>query len=871
MPIVTDTLLHIVRRQIAEHGTLVWYDAEGAYADLVAGLTAGDVGAEHLVAYDPAGGFVRLRHDLEPLWAAARTPPRLLLYVPLARAAAYRALVEYEAAGAVMRPGQQPPERNTALASVAREALRSVVPPARREEIVADVAAGKLSLQELDALAEQGQAVTQGAINAVFGPHPPDEVALRFLASETHDEELERRDLIASLAALFSDLLGLALPGDAGLAALRAALARRVLLTDFVVALGDDRPPALATLPLAERRVAREAAVQLAESWRNRTDLAPAYTIWAGRVQDEVGVRGFDLTLEALARTVTFSAAEALLQEAVEQALAEDPEARLLALAEARREDFWARRDPAIKARWSVIYAAGRLLAKAREVARGLQGARWDAGALLARYAYGDEPWCTLDAAHRHLERDLANFELDPQRHDALLRLFSLARQRHAHAAEALAAAFTRAYAEAGFNLNAVLHQTDVFHEVVAPLRGQRVAYVLVDGLRFEMGRELTEVFATEMAAWTWQIEAALAVPPTVTIVGMAALLPGAEGGIRLVEERGALVPVLANEPDRPLHTRQDRVDYFTARVAGPVVVARLDQLAPLVDKHLIDELDEAQTVLVTATEEIDGLWENNPRQARRILDDVFSQLRRGLKALFDRGIEQAVITADHGYFFHEGLTPGQSIPAPQGRTALLKRRAWVGKGGAQSESYLYRPLSAFGVGGQLELATPWNLAAFMVPGGGTEYFHGGLSLPEAVIPVIKVRSPSALPAPGADLAWQLEPGSKTISARFFSVTIKGSSTQLLPLQPPLVRVEVRAGAQVISTPIAATYGFHESTKDVQLRADPEVAGAIEANTVTLQITEVPAEAARVTVHLLDATTGRSAARLEEVPIDILF
>ena len=52
-------------------------------------------------------------------------------------------------------------------------------------------------------------------------------------------------------------------------------------------------------------------------------------------------------------------------------------------------------------------------------------------------------------------------------------------------------------------------------------------------------------------------------------------------------------------------------------------------------------------------------------------------------------------------------------IDTPGGKTAALKRRVWVGQGGADLRGILRASLSAFGIGGDLEIATPWNLSCF--------------------------------------------------------------------------------------------------------------------------------------------------------------
>jgi hypothetical protein len=478
-----------------------------------------------------------------------------------------------------------------------------------------------------------------------------------------------------------------------------------------------------------------------------------------------------------------------------------------------------------------------------------------------------DEPWCELDTAQRHLERDFHRFDVEPQQHATLIPLVALARQRYAAVANDLAVHFSQAYASAEFELPDVMLQTDVYREVVAPAaQSGRVAYILVDALRFEMARELLNTLEPD---WSHDLSPALATPPTVTEIGMAALMPGAEKGLAVAPGKSAtLAAVVAGNT---LETRRHRMNHLQTALSKKVMVTKLDKLAPLSDTRLGNKLESAALVVITATEEIDGLCESNPALARRMLDDVLNQLRRGLKTLFGLGVETAVISTDHGYLFGERLIPGQAIDAPGGETVALKRRVWVGRGGAEQPGVLRAPLSAFGVGGELEIATPQNLSCFKVKGGATEYFHGGLSLQELVIPVLTVR-PGAAPTPGvrAQIQWTLTLGSHTISTRFVSVTIEGRSEELLPVEPPAVRVEVRAGEQTISVPVSAGYGFHDPTRDVQLELDPDESRTIARNTVTLMITETPA-VEEATLHLLDATSGVSLSRLESIPLAITF
>lgn len=866
MELVTETLITQLAQQINAYHVVVWYDPEGAYGAVAAALTPAAIGAQAIHRYQPQHGYIRLRRDLEPLWQQS-TPPRLLIYVPQAQPPnpMQRPLVEYEVAGVVMQPGGQPPECNTALAAVARAALTAVLPQATVEDLVAQAAQGQLTLADLDKLAAGGQELHNGAVAVIFDSGNASDIALRFLMEPALDAAMTAKQVLPAVVELFAQAFGFQPGAVSPPQAVRTALARHLLLGDLRVALADSAPPALQTVPLPDNQAARHAIVELVQRWRNQRDLAAGYAQWAHHVETEIGLANISLPAAALARVTTFAAAERQLQQALEQGLATHPDARQLDVAQNRLSGFWATHDPHIKTRWDVIAAAAQVLLEAERVRRALQGKPENAEQLIAHYAFGESgaaPWRLLDTAQRHLERDFARFELDPNSHATLAKAVTRARQAYAATTATLAERFSAAYAAANFELPALLHQTDIFREHVAPhLPRRRVAYLLVDALRFEMACELVAVMDAHLQS---ELTVALATPPTITEVGMAALMPAAEKGLALSAGKHGLSIVVDG---KPMQTRQQRLDHLRSSVGQGTPTVKLDEIAPLSSKKVQDALAQAAFVVVTATDEIDSLCENMPNQAHRLLDDALNQLRRGVNTLLKLGFGTIVIAADHGYLFGEQLTPGDLIDAPGGDTVLLKRRAWLGKGGANAPGTLRRPLSSFGLNSDLELVTPHSLAVFKVPGGSPRYFHGGLSLQELLVPVLTLTAkarPGSLAEP--QISWQLQLGSPAITTRFISVTVNGQLAMFT--DPPAIRVELRAGSQTLSTPVSAKYGFNDTSKDVQLLVAEDNAHLIAENTVTLLITE-EINSGAATLHLLDATTGISLQQLKEIPIDI--
>jgi len=260
----------------------------------------------------------------------------------------------------------------------------------------------------------------------------------------------------------------------------------------------------------------------------------------------------------------------------------------------------------------------------------------------------------------------------------------------------------------------------------------------------------------------------------------------------------------------------------------------------------------------------------------RTMMDGILVNLRRAIRRLAELGCKTMIVTADHGFLLGDELGEDMKLDAPGGETLDLHRRVWVGKGGAAGgASFLRAPLSAFGLSHDptLEIAVPWGFAGFKAPGGSLAYFHGGLAPQEIIVPMVEiVPTASASSVASGDIAWTLTLGSKKISTRFCTVQISGQSTGLFDAMSalPRVRVEIKAGKDVLSTPIAASYGFSEATYDVQLASAGEASQDPVSNTVTLMITQEPSQPTKlVSIHLLDAVTGRELARLDNVEMAI--
>jgi hypothetical protein len=737
---------------------------------------------------------------------------------------------------------------------VARNALKPILGEDQVAEIERQVESGKLSLADLDALADKGKDISTGVVALVFGSANPQEVGLAFLHSDDCDGEIGKKECQKELRHLLQISFQIELLTTETLSNWRVRLGRHVLLTELFAALKKQVPASLSSVPVATSTGCIDACVRLARTWRNSRDVRDSYVAVANKVEQELRLGQMALPVESLKENETFLCIERALMVHVESTLLNSATSALLQLAKARLSRFWADVIPPIQARWALISSAAEVLIEADRVGKAIKRAPTTVLALVKAYADDDDPWCLLDTHHRNMESRKYNFEFGAgDDHHGLDKLITKAEQRYTEVGSELAKHFITTFQKAKHPIKGLAQQRDIFDKQVKPLLSEgKVAYVWVDALRFEMARELSRLLKDDFKL---EIQPAIGTIPTITEIGMAALLPKASESAKVVAVGGGK---LALEIEgKVIKDRKDRVAFLKDNAGVLVFDAKLEDLLPKPTKKVKDGIQNSQLILITS-QEIDELGEaDNVAQARLQIDGVLGQLRRGVRVLADQGVKAIVLVADHGHLFADEIGEDMKIEAPGGKVEDLHRRVWVGVGGTSELSYLRTSLASLGVDSEFDIATPWTFACFKSRGGGRAYFHGGLSPQELIVPVV-VMHPAAKAIPqSTGIQWLLTPGTAKLTTRFFSVQITGSQSSLFGFEPPKVRIELRANKKCVSTPVSASYGFEDATGEVKLKIAASDNERIEPNTVTVMLPE-PEELSQKTVgvYLLDAVTG---------------
>lgn len=403
-----------------------------------------------------------------------------------------------------------------------------------------------------------------------------------------------------------------------------------------------------------------------------------------------------------------------------------------------KADSFWLPRDPQRRLEWSLIQTMAHLGTTIDHVGQPLDPSQTLSEALevYAGDSQDDSRGHRVDNAHRKMEQELSE-KLDSKLpHFNKLRTCADNLRQHYRAwANGWAEDFAQICEHHGFLPDSSLQQRTLYEEVVHPLieRGARVAYFLVDALRYEMAAELQ---TTLQGSGTQVIlKARYGELPTLTSVGMNAVAPTAKAG-KLTLATGEFKGFKTGEftvKDRDTRVRAmcDR-SLTKSRQAQTVTLAAMSDPST---KGLNKKLSKANLVIIHSTE-IDDSGEANVGVVT--FERWLQQLKSAWNQLRNLGFDEFVFTADHGFLLRE---PNPNNEHSWGNNRRIPKRRHLLSADRRNENWLTTvSLKALGYEGQegyLHFAR--DIDPFATGKAAANFIHGGNSLQERVIPVLTV------------------------------------------------------------------------------------------------------------------------------------
>ena len=800
-----------VAKQLADklksRRVVVWYDERSEFQPFVdevrggprvaSGSVSVTVGGASARIAEYAGSMFELRGVVEP-HVSGDDPTAAVVYIPgVTRDRRASVLMELEKAGTTWEPQLKQLAKNVLLQKYTLGVVDEMLPFDR-----------KVSYEDLArAAAGSSGAEPPSILKSIFhDTSGSDALLAAWLVSDARDAEMVSKEATRELTKLVKARLGLDLPADAPLAKLRAVTLRYVLAGEFRLDLSCGPPASLDAVSKPSSKAQEQAVRELAR--RLRASFPDAYPGLADRVEGELALSTARLQPGALGAIDTFRFEERELLRHAAALVAEVRFDEALTLVTEREHSFWLDRDVGRRAQWEAVRhmaEVGRLAVQVRAAAA---KAATDSSDWLDAYTDKDG-WHRLDLAQRRLEAWVATLDDEPEE-----RPLAVVRRAYEDACHAMANGFTKTLGQAGWAVPGTLHQTRIWSEIVAN-RPKPVAYFLIDAMRFEMGVELAERLPKSSEV---SIRPAIAALPSITPIGMAALMPGASASFAIAEQSGKLGARIDNTFLPDLAARKK---FAAARVPKLIDVA-LDELLSLQRSRLTRKVDGAQ-VIVVRSQEIDHAGEAGfAFHARRAMESVIDNIARAIRKLATAGVEHCVVAADHGHLFlPSDRDESMRIDAPGGQTVDLHRRCWIGRGGVTPGGCVRVPATSLSYASDLDVVFPSGSGVFKA-GGDLAYHHGGPSLQELVIPVLTVRTEEAKAARSEDRPITVTEIPSAVTNRIFSVRLELAAQNLSLFSKTLVvrPLLMAEGRQVGVVGMAIDAELDEATRAVTLAAD---------------------------------------------------
>ena len=296
---------------------------------------------------------------------------------------------------------------------------------------------------------------------------------------------------------------------------------------------------------------------------------------------------------------------------------------------------------------------------------------------------------------------------------------------------------FAKEMLENGWRIEGGIQRQRIFYHYNIKnlqIRGNKAVVLISDAMRYEIGDELVSEINSQQR-YKASIQPILAAAPTYTQLGMAALLPhetltiSSDGSS--VYADGVSTQGIVNR-EKILKNASD--GKAVALDSDDVLKMKSDELRTIIKDN---------SVIYVYHDLIDREGEDNLFKAAH---EAIDELKNIIRKLGSSNANTIYVTADHGFLFQEsdleshqyisdGSVRGKDVHQVSGR------RCAIGYDLEPSDSFMIAKLIDIGLSNEddLEVAFPNSILRMRVQGANTNFVHGGLSLQEIIIPLIKV------------------------------------------------------------------------------------------------------------------------------------
>lgn len=752
----------ILAPRLQKKQVLVVYDAENRYRDLCLEMATEK---EKLRVIDASESSITSRADaIEAIMALGRHDiEELLIYVPTHKPIEEEEKQKdpfalYLACGAVFPDGDGDNYQSICLKAKPDHAtqIRAIFEQDTNPSFsVIDAIGGRLSWPNLRALLEVES--TRDILFALLSPNETQQAVLK-----------ENESWVSEVRELLKVSIGLSLKTKGKTwSAIADELWRYLLFSEFVFDLSEGLPVGLSDVPHAEES-AKPLIEDICERLRNDQRTQNIYIERAEVVESELNLVEICEQLKDLGHRDTFPFQERTSLLHAINALVSDDIDEAQANLTCHAQSVWTGKGEN-QIQWDYLSSALALIKCCQDNDRVLSDKTQSMDELIEFYV---SQLREVDQRHREFEQSASDY-IWQDTQGIMTPIQGLALKQYGELVERVQLIFTKHFQQTGWPVTGRTANVEVFDKLVAPkleLSGNKVAFIMVDALRYELGVVLEKQLSEDVNT---EITPTLAQLPSTTAVGMASLLPGALTGLWLVKTDSGFIAQINNQP---VKTVSQRMDIIQRKYGDRFQEGRLEEF---VRNRL--EINPNTDLLVLRSVEIDSHFENNPDTAPGEIINSLKRIRVAIHKLKEAEFTEAIIATDHGFFMNTHAGPGDTCETPTGNWTNIHQRSLLGEGQADSWHYCVSTDKA-GISGDFkDFAGPLSLASYK---RGLLYYHGGCSLQECIVPVIQLHLNADTTPEEIDVSITLsyKNGVKRITTRLPVIEVQAYSQSLFSM-----------------------------------------------------------------------------------------
>ena len=278
--------------------------------------------------------------------------------------------------------------------------------------------------------------------------------------------------------------------------------------------------------------------------------------------------------------------------------------------------------------------------------------------------------------------------------------------------------------------------QHDFYNFIVAPAVKKECTVVIIsDGFRYECGMELHNRFKGK-ANTSSELQYMISALPSYTRLGMAGLLP--HESITFTANHDVMVD------GEPCVSSEQREKILRSYNSQSVVTTYSKVMS--MNREAVRKLMTGQELIYIYHNQVDARGDHAATE-----NEVFSAAKEAIheimnliqKLTVDKSITNYIITADHGFIYkRDKLGESDKVNLPKQSSVYLNKRFILSKEPLSIEGTLNYSLEYLGSENkEVYVTVPRGADIFKAPGGGQNYVHGGASLQEIIVPLIKVKT----------------------------------------------------------------------------------------------------------------------------------